>query len=112
MNFFHLKIICFVVVVFAQATVFANNILITSHGVKVDGTTINTVAIQNAIDECTKTGGTVIVPAGSFVTGTLYLKNNVTLHLEKGAFLLGSTNTDDYPRNAPVSVNCGDIARI
>lgn len=112
MNFSHLKVICIAAVVFiAQPAVFANNINITSHGAKGDGTTINTVAIQKAIDECTKTGGTVIVPAGSFLTGTLYLKNNVTLHLEKGAFLLGSTNTDDYPRNAPVSVNCGDTHR-
>jgi len=54
-------------------------------------------AIQNAIDDCSRQGGGVVVlPAGRYLTGTLVLKNNVTLHLEEGARLLGSTNFSDY----------------
>lgn len=58
---------------------------------------INTVAIQNAIDDCTTNGGgTVIIPSGKFISGTLYLKSNVELHLEMGAELQASTNREDY----------------
>lgn len=41
---------------------------------------------------------------GEFVTGTLFLKSNVTLRLERGAHLLGSTNLADYPKKLLVSV--------
>ena len=40
----------------------------------------------------------MIIPQGEFVTGTLFLKSNVTLRLERGAHLLGSTNLADYPK--------------
>lgn len=49
-------------------------------------------------------GGKVIIPQGEFVTGTLFLKSNVTLRLERGAHLLGSTNLADYPKKLLVSV--------
>ena len=63
-----------------------------------DGQTVNTGSIQKAIDAASATGGgTVVVPQGTFVTGTIYLKDNVTLHLEEGAVLLGSPHLDDYP---------------
>src|SRR5215203_5650097 len=62
-----------------------------------DGRTINTEAIQKAIDACSqKGGGLVRVPNGQFVTGTILLKNNCTLHLEDRAELLGSLNPKDY----------------
>lgn len=57
----------------------------------------NTKAIQSAIDACTD-GGKVVVPEGIYTTGSLWLKNNMTLELEDGAVLSGSTNADDYPR--------------
>ena len=58
---------------------------------------VNTKPIQGAIDTCTNSGGgVVLVTGGRFVTGTLYLKDNVTLRIEAGAALLGSTSTDDY----------------
>ncbi|MBN9297459.1 MAG: glycoside hydrolase family 28 protein [Filimonas sp.] len=85
---------------------FAGSINIMSYGAKADGKTVNTKAIQKAIDACTQTSGTVIIPEGRFVTGTLYLKNNVTLLLEKGAVLLGSTNPGDYTPNTPRTVKC------
>ncbi len=62
-----------------------------------DGHTVNTVAIQKAIDNCSAAGGgKVILERGSYVTGTLFLKSNVTLYVEAGAAILGSTNIADY----------------
>ena len=58
---------------------------------------LNTKAIQNAIDTCSANGGgTVNVPSGLFISGTLYLKSNVELHLEMAAELRASTNRADY----------------
>ena len=60
--------------------------IITEFGAVADGVTNNQKAIQEAIDACTQAGGgRVIVPAGEFLTGTLILKSNVTLHLEAGS---------------------------
>lgn len=65
---------------------------------KGDGVTLNTKSIQAAIDACSKSGGgTVLFPAGRFVSGTIYLKSHVTLFLEAGALLEGSKNLKDYP---------------
>jgi hypothetical protein len=65
-----------------------------------DGETLNTIAIQSAIDAAaTAGGGTVLVPAGCYLTGTIFLKSHVTLELAHGATLLGSGRLDDY---APV----------
>ncbi|MDB4743669.1 glycosyl hydrolase family 28 protein [Planctomicrobium sp.] len=62
-----------------------------------DGVAIETLAIQNSIDACHDAGGgTVRVPAGDFQTGTIKLKSNVTLSLDYGANVLGSTNNSDY----------------
>jgi polygalacturonase len=68
-------------------------------GAKGDGLTLDTKAIQSAIDSCTITGGRVIFTNGQFVSGTIYLKSNVTLFIERGARIIGSTNIDDYPHN-------------
>jgi len=71
---------------------------VTRHGAIGDGTTLNTAAIQAAIDACTAAGGgTVNVPPGTFLTGTLFLKDNVRLHLDHAATLLGSADLKDYP---------------
>jgi len=62
-----------------------------------DGKTVNTAAIQKAIDECSKgRHGTVLVAGGDYVTGTIYLKDNVMLHVASGSALLGSTRICDY----------------
>jgi len=67
-------------------------------GAKPDSISINTKYIQKAIDICsTSGGGIVIIPKGKFITGSLFLKNNVTLHLEKMSCLYGSIDTLDYP---------------
>ena len=58
----------------------------------------NTKAIQKAIDECEE-GGKVVVPKWIYTLGALWLKSNMTLELEEGAVLSGSTNVDDYEQN-------------
>ena len=70
---------------------------ILAYGAKSDTTVLSTVAIQQAIDDCSKTGGgRVVVPAGNYKTGTIVLKSDVHLYLEKGATLYGSTDLKDY----------------
>jgi len=72
-----------------------------SFGAKGDGKTLDTGAIQKAIDECSKTGGTVHLPPGTYLSGTLVLKSNVMLHVSQGAILLGSTKISDYKKIIP-----------
>ncbi|WP_184720529.1 glycosyl hydrolase family 28 protein [Caulobacter sp.] len=62
-----------------------------------DGKTLNTKAIQAAIDEAAKTGATVALKPGVYLTGALFLKSGVTLRLDKGVTLRGSQNLADYP---------------
>ena len=64
-------------------------------GAKGDNTTLNTTAIQKAIDACTA-GGTVYIPSGIFLSGALFLKSNMTLFIATGGTLKGSRNTKDY----------------
>lgn len=72
---------------------------IVTYGAKEGGEVLNTDAIQRLIDRASaEGGGRVIVPEGTFLTGGLQLKSNVDLHLEKGAVLLGSTNSADYKK--------------
>ena len=69
-----------------------------STGAIPDGSTLSTAAIQKSIDLCGQNGGgTVFIPAGSYVTGSLWLRSNVTLHLESGAFLLGDADPAGFP---------------
>jgi polygalacturonase len=68
------------------------------HGAAADGITPDTRALQAAIDACAaKGGGTVYLPAGRYVTGSLFLRDNICLHLDAGAILLGSEDRADYP---------------
>lgn len=67
------------------------------YGATGDGTTKDTRSIQQAIDACAAAGGgRVIVPAGRYLSGTVYLKSHVELHLGAGATLVGSPNREDY----------------
>jgi polygalacturonase len=74
--------------------------LITDFGAVADGKTVNTKAIQAAIDKCaaTKKGGVVVVPQGTFLSGAIFLKQGVNLLVEKDGVLKGTTNPDDYPQ--------------
>lgn len=83
---------------------------ITAYGAKGDGKTLNTAAIQAAIDACTKDkGGTVLIPAGDFISGTLELKSNVTLHVSAQGRLLGSPKREDYTAGTGVPPGNGNI---
>lgn len=80
------------------ASLAAQRIVIADAGAVGDGKTLNTVAIQAAIDRCaTNGGGEIVVPRGIFVTGSIFLKSGVNLFIEKGGVLKGSQNTNDYP---------------
>lgn len=69
-----------------------------AYGAVGDGQTLETAALQAAVDACHhQGGGTVIIPAGRYVIGSLFLRDNITLHLEAGAVLLGSEDLNDYP---------------
>ena len=81
----------------------AKDFTVSDFGAKNDGFTINTNTIQKAIDFVhDQGGGRLIFETGSYVTGSIYLKSNVTLHLEQGATILGSTNPFDYIKDAKI----------
>ncbi|MFT4177716.1 MAG: glycosyl hydrolase family 28 protein [Luteolibacter sp.] len=72
---------------------------VTGYGAVGDGKTLNTEAIQKAIDTAAeKGGGTVEIPAGTFLSGSIFLKQEVDLHLAENAVLLGSNRIEDYPK--------------
>ena len=71
---------------------------IVDFGAIADGQTVNTAAIQKALDACSQAGGGIVrVPSGTYLTGSLRLQDNDTLSLEAGATLLGSGRIQDYP---------------
>ncbi len=71
---------------------------IADYGAVADGRTVNTGAIARAIKACQADGGgTVYVPAGTFLTGPIQLKSNMLLYIDSGATLLFSTNPGLYP---------------
>jgi len=71
-------------------------------GAKGNGSTINTSYINGAIELCEKQGGgTVIIPPGIFITGTIHLKSNVNLYLEKGAVIKGISDINAYQSYKP-----------
>ena len=92
---------------------------IRAYGAKGDGTTVDTAAVQAAIDACTRDGGgTVLVPAGTFVIGTTELKSNVTLHIAASGKLLGSGDGKQYhavdaiPLHGDTTLNDGNWALL
>lgn len=92
---------------------------IRAFGAKGDGKTLDTAAVQAAIDACNKDqGGTVLVPAGVFVIGTIELKSNVTLFLVASAKLLGTADGKQYhaadaiPLSGDSTLNDGNVALI
>ena len=77
-----------------QASVFN----VRTYGATGDGQTSDSLAIQKTIDSCAEQGGgTIYLPAGQYLTGSLILRSNITLHLDAGAVILGSENPEDYP---------------
>lgn len=80
-----------------------------------DGITMNTDAIQKAIDYChsQKNGGCLIFPEGVYKTGTIVLKSNVSIRLERGAVISGSTDPYDYyALEAPKGMDSSSLGLI
>jgi polygalacturonase len=66
-------------------------------GAVADGKTLNTIAINNAIANASKSGGgTVLIPEGTFLTGAIHLKSNIRLHLDDKAMVIFSVNPEDF----------------
>ena len=75
----------------------AGGLNVRDFGAKGDGVAKDTAAIQKAIDAAGKQGGgTVLVPPGKYLSGTIHLKSYVTLHLDNGATILASTDNGDF----------------
>ncbi|KAK6941160.1 Glycoside hydrolase, family 28, partial [Dillenia turbinata] len=78
-----------------------HSVCITEFGAVGDGVTLNTQAFQNAIfylDSFSDKGGAqLVIPAGRWLTGSFGLASHLTLWLDDGAVILGSTNADDWP---------------
>ena len=71
---------------------------VNNYGAVSDTSTVNTKAIQKAIDACAAQGGGVVTfKPGVYVSGSIFIKSNVVLQIDKGVLLLGSQNFDDYP---------------
>ena len=67
-------------------------------GAKGNGISLDTHPIQDAIDKAFENGGGVVeIPSGTYLIGTLILKDNVEIHLQPGATILGSPDFKDYP---------------
>ena len=83
------------------------------YGAKGDGRTLDTTAVQRAVDACHKEkGGTVLVPSGDFVVGTIELKSNVTLYFSATGRLLGSGRAEDYVAGRGVPPDNGNIVLL
>ena len=86
-------------------TVFFN---VKDYGARGNGKRLDSPAIQRAIDACHRAGGgTVIVPPGTYLSATVELKDNVTLHLEKDALILGTTDYKAYRNLDPFTEGLG-----
>jgi alpha-L-rhamnosidase len=84
---------------FSVNSAIENRYNIAERGAVGDGKTLNSKAIQAVIDECAKNGGgTLIIPKGVFLSGSLFLKPGVNIELEQDAVLKGSTDINDYQK--------------
>ena len=88
-----LAALCLYLKIAKGADVFA----VRQFGATGDGTNMDTATIQKAIDAASAAGGgTVIFSAGTYLSGSIYLKSHVKLRLDQGAMLLGSPQRSDY----------------
>ena len=81
-----------------------------SFGAVGDGETLETTALQDAIDACHEGGGGIVLfPPGTYLTGTIYLKSRVNLHLMAGATLLGSSRREEYCADDAFAENAASV---
>jgi len=89
-----------IILLLATLTLQAKDYNASMFGVKSNGTTLNTNSIQKGIDFIHENGGgRLVFYVGRYLTGTIYLKSNVTIQLEEGAIITGSVNPLDYEMN-------------
>ena len=120
-KFFQLKVIVLILLsLFTSQYCLSNNskkYFVANFGAVNDGKILNTQAIQKAIDEASQNGGGLVVfPKGKYLTGSIILKSEVTLYLENGAVILGSTHPADYQKveikDGPLSPNASDNSKL
>ena len=99
---------CIVLLLLLISPTFAKDVNLKDFNPTGDGKTLDTAPIQKAIDACaSEGGGTVTVPSGNYVVGTILLKSNVTLHLEENATILGTTDLSQYQNVDPFKEGLG-----
>lgn len=97
MNIFRKLLVLFLLMNFVYVSRGESKYIVTDFGAVPGGKVLNTKAIQKAIDLASANGGgVVVIPSGTFLIGCIKLKDQVELHLEEDAVLLGSTNPQDY----------------
>ncbi|SFB97225.1 glycoside hydrolase family 28 protein [Spirosoma endophyticum] len=75
-----------------------DTLTISTFGAVADGLTMNTSAINKAVEQCNRAGGgVVLIPSGLWLTGPIALKNNVNLHLATGALVQFTNKRTEYP---------------
>ena len=83
----------------SSVTLWAKDYNASLFGIRSDGTTLNTTSIQRGIDFIHENGGgRLVFYVGRYLTGTIHMKSNVIIQLERGAILVGSLNPFDYER--------------
>ncbi len=93
-----------------QAIIPGDYYRVTDYGATGDGYSKDTGPIQRAVDAAHENGGgTVFFPAGRYLSGTIFMKDNVTLYLGKGAVMLGSTDLSDFPEVVPAFRSYTDV---
>ncbi|MCF7974287.1 MAG: right-handed parallel beta-helix repeat-containing protein [Phycisphaerae bacterium] len=99
------RILGFLGVIMNLSAVSANttgNYSVRDYGAKGDGQTLDTLAVNQAIEACVQAGGgRVVLTPGRYLCGTVYLKSHVTLYLEAGATLVGTPDLTQYQQAAP-----------
>jgi hypothetical protein len=107
-----MKILLLLLCAAAMAADLAPVYNVKNYGAAGNGKAMDTSAIQKAIDAANGAGGGVVYfPTGEFLSGTITLKSNVTLHLSPGAVLLGSKRIEDYnPKHLIYAKGVANIA--
>lgn len=83
---------------YAQKT---HEIYVKEFGAKGDGVTLDTKAIQDAVNKCSEIGGTVVFTPGIYLTGSIELKDNTDIYISNGVVIQGSTDIKDYTDKQP-----------